>query len=376
LNRAPSAVRFVESPYRSDPDELAILLPEEPAFRSRQLRDWLYRSPVLEASAMTNLPRRIRAGLADRLWPFSVEIEQSADGGTTRKWLFRGRDGASIEAVLMGYPRRATLCLSSQAGCAMGCTFCATGQFGFERHLDAGEIVAQLAYAEAHLRSNPLHTGPTRVTNVVFMGMGEPLANYAHLREALRRMIETMGRSARSITVSTVGVVPGILRLAEEPWPVNLAVSLHAADDELRSRLVPLNDRYPLADVVAAARTYFAAKGRRLSIEWTLIDGVNDSVDQAGKLAFIARDLRAHVNVINLNPTPLSAQRPAAGATVDAFVAALRDRGANVTLRDTRGRDIDAACGQLRLRAAEDAAPAAMLPAPTLPVPNTSEEAP
>ncbi len=370
MSRAPSTVGFAESPYRSDPDELATLFPDEPAFRARQLRDWLYRTPVLAAEDMTNLPLELRAGLSDLLWPFSVEIEQTADGGTTRKWLFRGRDGASIEAVLMGYPQRATLCLSSQAGCAMGCTFCATGQFGFERHLDAGEIVAQLAYAEAHLRATPLRIGPDRITNVVFMGMGEPLANYRHVREALRRMIETMGRSARSVTVSTVGVVPGILKLAEEPWPVNLAVSLHAADDELRSRLVPLNDRYPLAEVVAAARAYFDAKGRRVSIEWTLIDGANDTPDQAVKLAAIARDLRAHVNVINLNPTPLSAQRPAAGGAVDAFVAALRDRGVNVTLRDTRGQDIDAACGQLRLRAAE----ATALSDPAPPVTSISGE--
>jgi len=373
LSQAPAAAaRFTESPYRPDPDDLATLLPGEPPFRSRQLRDWLYRTPVLTAEAMTNLPLRVRAGLADRLWPFSVDITQSADGSTTRKWLFRATDGASIETVLMSYPHRATLCLSSQAGCAMGCTFCATGQFGFERHLDAGEIVAQLAYADAHVRAHPFPTGPARVTNVVFMGMGEPLANYRHLREALRRMIETMGRSARSITVSTVGVTPGILRLAEEPWAVNLAVSLHAADDALRSRLVPLNDRYPLADVIAAARTFFAAKGRRISIEWTLIDGVNDTPDQAIKLADIARDLRAHVNVINLNPTPLSVHRPSTDTAVDTFVATLQERGANVTVRDTRGQEIDAACGQLRLRAAEGTT----LPDPAPPAtPDSGEEA-
>jgi 23S rRNA (adenine2503-C2)-methyltransferase len=370
LSQAPSATAFTESPYRLDPDDLATLFPGEPPFRSRQLRDWLYRNPVLTAEAMTNLPLRLRAGLAHRLWPFSVDIAQSADGSTTRKWLFRAAGGASIEAVLMGYPHRATLCISSQAGCAMGCTFCATGQFGFERHLDAGEIVAQLAYAEAHVRANPFPTGPDRVTNIVFMGMGEPLANYRNLREALRRMIETMGRSARSITVSTVGVVPGILRLAEEPWAVNLAISLHAADDELRSRLVPLNDRYPLADVVASAKTFFAAKGRRVSIEWALMDGVNDTPDQATKLAGIAHDLRAHINVINLNPTPLSPHRPAAASAVDTFVTTLQDRGANVTVRDTRGKDIDAACGQLRLRAAETST----LPDPA--PPTTAQEEP
>jgi len=377
LSPATPAIRFVDSPYRVDPGDLATLLPGEPEFRSRQLRDWLYRTPVLSTDDMTNLPLEIRSALADHLWPFSVEIEQSADGGTTRKWLFRGEGGASIEAVLMGYPRRATLCVSSQAGCAMGCAFCASGQFGFERHLDAGEIVAQLAYAEASIRDIPLGSGPDHVTNVVFMGMGEPLANYAQVREALRRMIETMGHSARSITVSTVGVVPGILRLAEEPWPVNLAVSLHAADDELRSRLVPLNERYPIAAVVEAARTFFTAKGRRVSIEWALINGLNDSVDQAIELAAIARDLRAHVNVINLNPTPLSSHRPARTHAVRAFIEALRGEGANVTLRDTRGQDIDAACGQLRLRGAGvDESTSSPSPHPNTLTPTKPEEVP
>jgi LysM repeat protein/pyruvate-formate lyase-activating enzyme len=234
-------------------------------------------------------------------------------------------------------------------GCALACTFCATGQFGFDRHLEAGEIVAQLAYA-APTCVRPHGGCPDRVSNVVFMGMGEPLANYDRVRESLRRMIEVMGLSARSITVSTVGVVPGMRRLADEPWQVNLAVSLHAADDELRSRLLPINRRYPLAEVEDAAAEYFEKKGRRVSLEWTMIDGVNDSDDQAIKLAPIARRLKAHVNLIAMNPTPLTDSHPSSQRRIAEFVDTLRDHGVNVTVRDTRGRDIDAACGQLRAR--------------------------
>jgi 23S rRNA (adenine2503-C2)-methyltransferase len=342
------------SPYLPAPEELVSLLPGEPRFRADQLQEWLYRSPVLSVDEMTNLPASIRSDIGANLWPFEVEVEQSADDGRTIKWLFRTPDGAAIEAVLMGYRSRTTLCISSQVGCAMGCTFCATGQFGFERHLEAGEIVAQVAYANAHLRRFPIAGSPDRVTNVVYMGMGEPLANYQRVRESLRRLIEVTGMSARSITVSTVGVVPGIDRLAAEPWPVYLAISLHGADDATRSRLVPLNDRYPLEAVIEAGRRYFAAKGRRLSIEWTLIDGVNDNDEQARKLAAIARRLGAHINVIALNPTPLSDDRPSGDDRIRGFVEALIARGANATLRETRGQDIDAACGQLRLRSATE----------------------
>ena len=337
-------------PYLTAPEDLGDLLEGEPGYRLDQLRHWLYRTPVLSSEDMTNLPAAVRQKLG-RIWPFDVEMEQSADGGTTRKWLFRAPDGAAIEAVLMGYPRRATLCISSQAGCALGCTFCATGQFGFERHLEAGEIMAQVAYAQAFLRQIGMPGTPDHVTNVVFMGMGEPLANYDRVREAIRRMVEVMGLSARSITVSTVGMIPGIRRLAEEPWPVSLAVSLHAADDELRSTLVPINRRYPLQDLEAAAADFFEKKRRRLSIEWTMMEGVNDTLDQAVKLAAIARRLRAHVNLIALNPTPLTRERASSRTAIEAFARELGRRGVNVTIRDTRGRDIDAACGQLRLLA-------------------------
>lgn len=339
-------------PYLHDPDDLDDLVGEAPSYRTGQLRRWLYQTPVLDPDDMTNLPRDLRARLHP-LWPFRVEAAQSADAGATRKWLFRAPDGAAYEAVLMGYPRRTTLCISSQAGCALGCTFCATGQFGFERHLQAGEIVAQVAYAAAFLRQVGLPAGPNRLTNVVFMGMGEPLANYARVREAIRRMVEVMKMSARSITVSTVGVVPGIRRLAEEPWPVSLAISLHAADDELRSSLVPINKRYPIAALEEAAAYFFEKKRRRVSIEWTMIDRVNDTDDQATKLALIARRLRAHVNLIALNPTPLSAQRASEPRRIEGFVRLLAAHGVNVTVRDTRGKDIDAACGQLRIKSGQ-----------------------
>jgi 23S rRNA (adenine2503-C2)-methyltransferase len=336
--------------YLTAPEELSTLLEGEPGYRSDQLREWLYEHPVLEADSMTNLPADLRRSLEDRLWPMERETEQSGDGGRTVKWLFRAPDGASIETVLMGYPSRATVCISSQAGCAMKCSFCATGQFGFERHLSAGEIVAQVAYARAHLADHPMPDSADHVGNVVFMGMGEPLANYANVREAIRRMVEHMGMSARSITVSTVGVAPGIDRLAAEPWPVTLALSLHAADDHTREQLVPLNARYPIDDLIEASKRFRDSKGRRVTLEWALMAGINDTPEQARGLAAIAMELEAHVNVIPLNATPLAPQRPPDPEQIDRFVTEVRRNGANVTLRKTRGVDIDAACGQLRVR--------------------------
>jgi 23S rRNA (adenine2503-C2)-methyltransferase len=346
----------VLSAYQLDPDSLDTLAPGEPSYRINQLREWLYEHPVLDPSQMTNLPSALRESLSGRLWPFDVEIEQSADDGRTRKWLFRAPNGASIEAVLMGYRKRTTLCISSQAGCAMGCTFCATGQFGFERHLDAGEIVAQIAYANATLRDRPIAGSPNRVTNVVFMGMGEPLANYANLRESLHRMIDVIDMAARSVTVSTVGVVPGIRKLADEPWQVSLAISLHAADDELRTSLIPLNKRYPLDELIDAGLHFFRKTGRRISIEWTMMDGVNDNPYQAAKLARIAHRLSAHINVIALNPTPLTPHRRPDRMGINDFMDELARHGANATFRETRGQEIDAACGQLRIRSATDKA--------------------
>jgi 23S rRNA (adenine2503-C2)-methyltransferase len=341
------------NPYLTAPEDLEAVLVGQPSYRANQLREWLYKHPVLDVDDMTNLPQEIRTSIGDSLWPFHVEMEQSSDRSKTRKWLFRCHDGAAIEAVLMGYPRRATLCISSQAGCALACTFCATGQFGFERHLEPGEIVAQVAYAQAFLRQTGMPGVPDHLTNIVFMGMGEPLANYRRVREAIRIMVEVMGISARSLTVSTVGIVPGIKKLADEPWPVSLAISLQAADDELRTSLVPINKRYPIAMLEEAALEYLEKKRRRISIEWTMMDGVNDTEDQAFKLAAIARRLRAHVNLIALNPTPLTTEKASAKKTIQEFADLLEGEGANVTIRDTRGKDIDAACGQLRAKGNE-----------------------
>jgi 23S rRNA (adenine2503-C2)-methyltransferase len=337
--------------YVTVPDKLGVLFPDEPSYRTDQLIEWLYAHPVMSPDDMTNLPKSMREQISKQHWPFSLEVEQSADDGLTKKWLFRCTDGSPIETVLMGYPTRTTLCISSQVGCAMGCTFCATGQFGFDRHLNAGEIVAQVAYANANLAENPLPRSPDRVTNVVFMGMGEPLANYENTIEAIRRMTGPMGISARSITVSTVGFVPGMRKLTKDPLPLNLAVSLHSTIPSERSKLVPINDRYPIDDVVAAALDYYEEKGRRISLEWTLIAGENDSDEEAIGLARVARQIHAHVNVIALNPTPLSEERPPSRDHIRRFLGTLKREGANVTLRDTRGQDIDAACGQLRLRA-------------------------
>jgi 23S rRNA (adenine2503-C2)-methyltransferase len=245
----------------------------------------------------------------------------------------------------MHYQDRSTVCVSTQAGCAMACSFCATGQAGFERHLSAGEIVEQLARARRRAAEGPT---PRRVSNVVFMGMGEPLANYDATWTAVRRIHGDMEIGARHLTVSTVGLVPGIRRMAAEDLPVGLAVSLHAADDELRDELVPINRTYPLEVLMSACQDYVDATRRRLSFEWAMIDGVNDRFEDARRLADLARPLRAHVNLIPLNPTPGYAVRGSSGNRVRAFRGELERLGVNVTVRDTRGTEIDAACGQLR----------------------------
>ena len=263
------------------------------------------------------------------------------DGGDTVKWLWRLADGALIEPVLMHYEGRSTVCVSTQAGCAMACGFCATGQMGFDRHLSTGEIVEQVVRAQ-------LEADDRRVSNVVFMGMGEPLANYDRTWAAVERLHGDLGLSARHLTISTVGMIPGIRRLATERLPVNLAVSLHAADDDLRDELVPINRRYPLADLAEACTEHVAATGRRLSFEWALIHDVNDRLEDAGRLAAYARPLGAHVNLIPLNPTSGWPTRGSSPARVREFADEIRSRGGNVTIRRTRGTDIDAACGQLR----------------------------
>jgi 23S rRNA (adenine2503-C2)-methyltransferase len=246
----------------------------------------------------------------------------------------------------MQYPGRTTVCVSTQAGCAMACGFCATGQAGFSRQLTSGEIVEQVIHA-----ARASAAVGRRLKNVVFMGMGEPLANYPRVWTAVQRLNGDVGLAARHITISTVGVVPGIRRLATEKLQVNLAVSLHTANDSLRDELVPLNRRYPLGVLMEACRQYQAASGRRLSFEWALIDGVNDRDSDANELADLALPLRAHVNLIPLNPTPGYPTRGTPAARVRAFAERLQRRGVNATIRQNRGTDIAAACGQLAAEA-------------------------
>jgi 23S rRNA (adenine2503-C2)-methyltransferase len=327
-------------------DELAALPPLAalPRFRARQVWEGLYHH-LTEIDQLTNLPKQLRAELAavPELQPGLTETtRREADRGTTVKWLFRLADGDAVETVLMHYPGRTTVCVSSQAGCAMACGFCATGQAGFRRHLTTGEIVEQVVRAAREAKATK-----RRLSNVVFMGMGEPLANYDATWNAVRRIHDAVGLSARHITISTVGIVPGIHRLAREELPVGLAVSLHAANDELRNQLVPVNRRYPLASLTAACRGYIGSHNRRLSFEWACIAGVNDRLQDADELAEIAVPLGAHVNLIPLNPTPGYLVMGSTRRAVTDFADALRDRGVNATVRQTRGQSIDAACGQL-----------------------------
>jgi 23S rRNA (adenine2503-C2)-methyltransferase len=330
----------VPAPYDLTREGLAEYLGDEPDFRVRQVWDGLHQR-VLLPDEMTDLPVALRDRLTLFLPRALTEVSrQSADDGQTTKWLWSLHDGAQVEAVLMHYPDRVTVCVSTQAGCAMACQFCATGQAGFSRQLSGGEIVEQVAEAMRAAR-------PRRLSNVVFMGMGEPLANYDRVWAAVTRLHGEMGLSARHLTLSTVGVVPGIRRLAAESLPVNLAVSLHAANDAKRDELVPINLRYPLAALSAACAEYVSATGRRLSIEWAMIHEVNDTEHDAVELSQFARPLGAHVNLIPLNPTPGYAVRGTSAGGVRRFRDQLENLGVNATIRMTRGADIDAACGQL-----------------------------
>ena len=325
-------------------DGLAGILDGEPAYRVRQV--WRALHAGRRPAEMTDLPVALRARLETEIPVSLTEVDRTvADGGQTVKWLWALAGGARIETVLMHYPNRSTVCVSSQAGCAMGCGFCATGQAGFTRQLTAGEIVEQVVAARRDAAVGP--GGGRRVSNVVFMGMGEPLANYDRVWAAIRRLHDDVGLSARHITVSTVGLVPGIRRLAGEDLPVNLAVSLHAGNDALRDKLVPINRRYPLAMLVGACEAYLKAKGRRLSFEWAVIEGVNDRPSDMRELAALARPLGAHVNLIPLNPTPGYRARGATRDRVRALCDALGALGVNATVRANRGTDIAAACGQL-----------------------------
>ncbi|MBW4076961.1 MAG: 23S rRNA (adenine(2503)-C(2))-methyltransferase RlmN [Acidobacteria bacterium] len=328
------------SAYEHTKDELSELLGDEPRYRVDQVWHGLWVENQ-DISEITTVPKSLRAQLGARFSSgLEVVNDVQSDHGSTRKWVFRLHDGSTIETVLMNYDDRVTVCVSSQAGCAMGCTFCATGQAGFTRHLSTGEVLEQVMYAARA-------AAPRRLSNVVFMGMGEPLANYNVTASAVRRLHEYRGLSARHLTVSTVGVAPAIERLAREGMPLTLAVSLHAANDETRDQLVPLNRRYPLARLREACEFWLATTSRRLSFEWALIDGVNDTDQAIEELARYAYGLRAHVNLIPLNPTPGFLVRGSSPERVRQFRDGLAGHGVNVTVRNTRGRSIDAACGQL-----------------------------
>lgn len=339
-----------------------------PKFRAGQLSRQLFVRLAEDPDLWTDIPKDDRERLAARCVPRLADLvrDQVADGGTTVKSLWRLGDASLVESVLMRYGvpgvrasgrgrERATVCISSQAGCGMACPFCATGQGGLRRNLSAAEILAQVIDAARRLRDGEIPGGPGRVNNIVFMGMGEPLANYNAVLRAVRTMIapapEGLGISARGVTVSTVGLVPGIRKLAAEGLPVTLAVSLHAPDDALRDELCPINTRWSIDEVIAAAKHYFLSTGRRVSIEYALIRDVNDQAQRGEELAAVLRGPNGygwvHVNLIPLNPTPGSKWTASRPEVADEFVRRLEMRGVPVTIRDTRGREIDGACGQL-----------------------------
>ncbi|MGW6131234.1 23S rRNA (adenine(2503)-C(2))-methyltransferase RlmN [Cellulomonas sp. NPDC055163] len=335
--------------------EAVTALGEKP-FRAKQLATHYFTHLTSDPAEMTDLPKASRDTLAAELFPQLLTAARTlqADGGTTVKTLWHLFDGAKVESVLMRYPNRSTLCVSSQAGCGMACPFCATGQLGLTRNLSTAEIVEQVRAAARSLADGEIPGGPTRLSNLVFMGMGEPLANYKAVMETVRRLVapapDGLGMSARNITVSTVGLVPAIEKLTNEGIPVTLAVSMHAPDDELRDTLVPVNTRWSVDQTLDAAYRYFQVTGRRVSIEYALIRDMND---HAWRADMLGEKLNArgrgwvHCNPIPLNPTPGSIWTASDPAVEAEFVARLRAHGIPTTIRDTRGSDIDGACGQL-----------------------------
>ena len=337
--------------YTLDRDALTALVRElgQPAFRAKQLWAWMYERGAQDFSEMTDLPKRFRATLSARCQLGSMELvveQRSADG--TIKRLYRLPDGKTIEAVLMCYDdNRRTACISSQAGCAMGCTFCATGQMGFARHLTADEIFEQAQRFSAELRAKG-----ERLSNVVMMGMGEPLHNYDAALAGVRRLMGDLGIGARHITISTVGLPKRIRRFADEGLQVKLAISLHAATDATRSTMLPINRKYPIEELLASVRDYIEQTGRRVTFEWALIAGENDSVAEAARLGRLLRGIKCHVNLIPLNPTAAYGGRPTEPAAVEAFVQTLARFRIPATVRVRRGIDIDAGCGQLSEREA------------------------
>ena len=320
----------------------------QPAYRARQL--WRRRAAGATLEEMFDLPAALRTELAQTFRASSlVEVRrQEADTGLTTKKLYSLDGGFTVESVIMRYARRSTLCISSQVGCPIGCPFCATGQGPFGRNLRAHEVVDQAIDAARELAAEG-----RRLSHIVFMGMGEPLANYQAVLDSVREIANPagLGLSPRRITISTAGLVPRIDRLAAQGLPFTLAISLHAARDELRDVLVPVNKRYPIAELVAAADRFGRHTGRRVSYEWVLLAGVNDTERDALELGALLRGRLAHVNLIPFNPVEGAPYREPDATAIRRFVAQVRAQGLNVTLRDTRGRAEDAACGQLRARA-------------------------
>ena len=331
----------------------------EREFRASQISHHYFGRLVRDPDAMTDVPAADRSRLVDALLPqlLTPVRELDCDGGATRKALWRLHDGSLVESVLMGYPDRVTLCVSSQAGCGMACPFCATGQAGLTRSLSTAEIVDQVVWFAGVAATGAVTGSPARLSHVVFMGMGEPLANYNRVLAAVRRLVaappEGLGLSQRHITVSTVGLVPAMQRLATEDLALTLALSLHAPDDDLRDELVPVNQRWKVAEVLQAAWDYAARTGRRVSIEYALIRDVNDQPWRADLLGRLLDGKLAHVNLIPLNPTPGSRWDASPKPVEREFVRRLRAAGIPTTVRDTRGREIDGACGQLAASASE-----------------------
>jgi len=321
----------------------------EPGYRADQLYKWLYASLVTDFTPMCNIPQGIRQQLEQvasirRLTPVQ---EIASRDGLTRKVLFALPDGETVESVLMLYDKRKSVCVSTQVGCALGCAFCATGQSGFTRNLTAGEIVEQVLHFARALKKES-----QRVTNVVFMGMGEPFRNYEATWQAVETLNDPRGCNlgARRITISTVGIVPGIQRLSQETLQAGLAVSLHAAYDDLRDTLIPINRRYPLKELITACQDYVERTGRRVTFEYALVKGVNDSRQQAAQLARLLNGLLCHVNFIPLNPIPDSNWQASSNEQVQIFHREIRSRGISSTVRLRRGIEIEAGCGQLRSR--------------------------
>ncbi len=347
---APDSKSDKPNLYDMNRDEIAALLKTwgEPVYRARQIVEWMYKHKAASIDAMTTLPKPLRERLAaeTRLGVLEPADEQFSSDGQTIKRLFKLPDGQLIESVLMEYDDgRRTACISTQAGCAMGCVFCATGQMGFARNLTSGEIVEQAVQFARELEAQG-----DRLSNVVLMGMGEPLHNYDHTLHAIRILNDPdgLGIGQRHITMSTVGLVPGIRRFAEEGLQAGLAVSLHAATDEERSKLLPINQRYPIADLIEAVKYYIEKTGRRVTFEWALIRGENDTPEQGRQLGMLLRGLLCHVNMIPLNPTGGYDGAPSDPARVAAFQAELEHYRVSSTVRVRRGIDIQAGCGQLK----------------------------